>query len=99
MEVVMKEPLGPNVKRLWAAFVARAAIPPTSTNGLASGIDFFIGLSRKTQESADVMRRARENLEAALAAVKAAPGNKYGDDEEAIAGAILAAVAAKKAKP
>jgi hypothetical protein len=94
----MKEPLGPNVKRLWAAFVAREAIQPSTKEGagLAAGIGFIVGLSKNTPESAAALKRARENTEAALAAVKAASGNPYGDDEEAIAGAILAKVDARK---
>lgn len=94
----MKEPIGPNVKRLFAAFVAREAIPPSTKEGggLAAGLGFIIGLSRKTPESAEIMRKAREGVEAAIALVKASPDNPYGDDEEAIAGAIMAKVDAKK---
>ena len=92
----MKEPIGPNVKRLWAAFVAREAIPPGGD--LGSGINFLIGLGNGDPQSKAALKRARENVESALDAIKAAPDNPYGDDEEAMAAAIMAKVDERKGK-
>jgi hypothetical protein len=43
-----------------------------------------------------VAREAEAWVEQALAAVKAAPGNPYGNDDEAIAGEILSQIEARK---
>lgn len=74
--------MGPNVKRLIIAKMSRDAVP--DGGGLADAIGFL------TSKDA-LLRGAREAtkfVEAAIAAVKAAPDNKWGDDE-AIAGEIL----------
>lgn len=89
--------MGPNVRRLWASFIAVAAIPPSTKEGqgLQTGVNFIMGL-QKGGPSQAVVRDATDKTKAALAAVKAAPGNPYGDDDEAIAGAILEAAEKKK---
>lgn len=79
--------LGPNTKKLLAHLIALEAIPPSG--GLASGIEFLANPKQGIE-------RAAANLEAALAAVKSAPDNPYGDDDEAIAAAILDALEAKR---
>jgi hypothetical protein len=93
----MSATMGPNVRKLWASFVAVTAIPPSvkDGHGLQAGVDFINGL-RKGGPSHALVQKATEQTEAALAAVKAAPGNPYGNDDEAIAGAILEAVEKKK---
>lgn len=78
--------LGPNAKRLLAHFIAREAIPVGG--GLASGINFLTNPQlRRTG-----IEKAMADLETALAVVKTAPDNPYGDNDEAIAAAILARV-------
>ena len=75
--------LGPNAKRLLARFAARIAIPPGG--GIADGIEAIKNL-------AEVTRRAVIQMDQAIAAVRAAPDNPYGEDEETIAGVILAQI-------
>jgi hypothetical protein len=72
--------LGPNAKKLLTHFAARIAIPPGG--GLAAGIEAMSRLG-------DVTREALAQMDQAIAAVRAAPDNPYGADEETIAGAIL----------
>ena len=76
-------PMGPNVKRLLAHFTARIAIPPGG--GFAAGIALLTTPGRLSE----VSRMALRDVEKALEAIKAAPDNPYGDDDEVIAGAIL----------
>lgn len=78
--------LGPNAKKLLAHFMAREAVPIGGS--LADGLDFLVNPERRRSGA----ERAMHNLEAALSVVKSAPDNPYGDDDEAIAGAILARV-------
>lgn len=92
----MKEPMGPNVRRLLFTFIARYAVPPESSNGLASAVNFFKGAATRSPAYVEVMRKARAGCEMALEAVKRAKGNPHGNDEEAIAGAILKAVEERK---
>lgn len=79
--------LGPNTKKLLAHLIALEAIPPGG--GLTSGIEFL-------QNPRQGIQRAAANLEAALAVVKSAPDNPYGDDDEAIAAAILERIEARQ---
>lgn len=81
--------LGPNVKKLLAHFIAREAVP--SGGGLADGLHFLTDPVRRRQG----LEMAMSNLDAALAAVKSAPDNPYGDDDEAIAAAIIERVERK----
>lgn len=76
-------PIGPNAKKLLAHFIALEAVP--RGGGLADGLNFLTDNDRRRRGIAQAM----SNLEAALAAVKSAPDNPYGDDDEAIAAAIL----------
>lgn len=82
--------LGPNVKKLLAHFIAREAVP--IGGGLADGLHFLTNPERRGSG----IERAMSNLDAALAAVKTAPDNPYGNDDEAIAAAILERVDRKK---
>ena len=75
--------LGPNTRELLARFIALEAVP--SGGGLGSGLNFLVDPERRRKG----IERAMSNLEAALAAVKSAPDNPYGDDDEIIAAAIL----------
>lgn len=80
-------PMGPNAKKLFAAFLAKEAVP--DGGGLADSMKFFLDKEHR----AGVIERAAKNFEAGIAAVKAAPDNPYGDDEEAICAAVLARLA------
>lgn len=76
--------LGPNLKRLLAIVTAKIAIPPGG--GLADGM-------RVLTTPGAMVNAARQGLvqvDQMIAAVRSAPDNPYGDDEEIIAGAILA---------
>lgn len=75
--------LGANLKRLLAMRVAREAIPPGG--GLGAGIDFLLNPERVKETT----HKALEWCDQAIAAVRVAPDNPYGDDEETIAGVIL----------
>lgn len=72
--------LGPNQKRLLAYFAARVAIPPGA--GMAEGI-------KAIQNIGEVTRTANALMAQAIAAIKTAPDNPYGNDDEDVAAAIL----------
>ena len=83
--------LGPNAKSLLIRFMSREAIP--EGGDIADGVKFFLNNDhRKT-----VMDRAWENFNLAITAVRSAPDNPYGDDEEKISGAILEQIKEKEA--
>ena len=74
---------GPNVKKLITRRMAQLMVP--DGGGLADGI-------RELASPGNIGERAREAtvwVGEYLAAVKLAPDNPYGDDDEAIAEAIL----------
>lgn len=82
--------MGQNARELLAYFVAREAIP--NGGGLAAGLNFLVDpVARRRGTQRGILA-----MQAALAAIKAAPDNPYGDDDEAIAGAILREVQRKK---
>lgn len=83
--------LGPNTRKLLAHFIALEAVP--EGGGLASGLNFLADPDQRKRG----IERAMANLDAALQAVKSAPDNPYGNDDEAIAAAILKRVEQKKA--
>ncbi len=74
---------GPNVKRLIVRKMSTDAIP--GGGGLADGLRFLTDPARIR----DSAREATAWVFAAIDAVKAAPDNPFGDDDEAIAGEIL----------
>lgn len=78
--------LGTNMKRLMSYFIARLAIPPGG--GMAAGITLFTEPGKYEA----VARQALEQVDIAITAMRAAPDNPYGDDEEVIAGAIVAEI-------
>jgi hypothetical protein len=82
--------LSTNVKRLMARFAAREAIP--RGGGMADAIQSIITPGRM----AELSRNALAKVDLAIAAMRAAPDNPYGDDEETIAGAILAEIEKKE---
>lgn len=81
---------GPNVKKLICRKMAHLMVPDGA--GFADGI-------RELAEQGNVGRRAQQATawaEEAIAAVKAAPDNPYGDDDEAIAGEIVRQIEAQQ---
>lgn len=77
----MSRNLGLNAKRLLVHFVARIAIPP--------GAGFTAGLEA-LKEPGELTRKALAQMDIAIQAVRVAPDNPYGTDEEVVAGVILA---------
>lgn len=75
--------LGPNAQKLFIRFISREAIP--SGGDITDGTKFFLDKVHREK----VMDKAFTNFEAAITAVRLAPDNPYGDNEEIIAGAIL----------
>ncbi len=76
--------LGPNMKRLLSMFIARIAVPPGG--GFASAITLFTEQGKHQR----VAREALSQMDIAITAMRAAPDKYYSDDEEEIAGIILA---------
>lgn len=76
--------LGPNIKRLLAIVSAKIMIPPGG--GLADGIRAITTPGAMV----DAARQGLAQVDQMIAVVRSAPDNPYGDDEEVIAGAILA---------
>lgn len=81
---------GPNVKRLICHKLSVDAVP--AGGGFASAIEFLSDQERIINGA----RAATDWVQTAIAAVKAAPGNPYGDDDEAIAGEILRQIDERK---
>jgi hypothetical protein len=80
---------GPNVKRLIVHKMSRDAVPP------GGGVGNAIGFLSDPKKIAAGARAATEWVEAAIAAVRAAPGCTFTTDEE-IAGEILRKIAERK---
>ena len=88
---VTARPLGENVRKLMFKFVAKDSIP--AGGGLLDGIQFLTSPNLRER-----MKKATERTFAAIDAIKAAPDNQWGDDDEAIAGAILSEIEKRKPK-
>jgi hypothetical protein len=80
----MSERHGPNFMKLVFNRAAILAVP--SGGGLADGIEFLTNPDKRQR----IMKEAFGFAEQAVEAMKAAPDNPYGDDEETICAAILA---------
>ena len=76
--------LGPNMQSLLCRKAALDAIP--SGGGIAAGIEAITTPGKLAQ----LYRDALEWCDQAVAVMKSAPDNPCGNDEESIAGAILA---------
>lgn len=78
---------GPNVRKLIAKRVSVLAIPSSlsTRDAFEAGFSFLIDKNKII----DATRKATTEIEQAIAAVKSAPDNQLGDDDEAIAGEIL----------
>lgn len=72
-----KQPIGPNVLRLTTLFATR------NVHSLGDGLDVIANIEDRTRE-------ALAMVELALYAVKTAPDNPFGDNDEQIAGMIIA---------
>ena len=77
-------PIGPNVKRLISMRMAMLAIPAGTKDPLMAGIHTILD----QQKWRLVVKSAVQWVQEAIAAVRSAPDNSYGDDET-IAGEIL----------
>lgn len=74
---------GPNVTKLITRFMAREAVPPGG--GLNGVLQFFTDDAARKR----ILANAEKSTIAAIQAVKSAPDNPYGNDDEIIAGEIL----------
>jgi hypothetical protein len=83
--------IGPNLKKLMIHFMAVDAVPPGG--GLQSAVDLIMS-PNGLRDSA--MRSLAQAL-AAIDAMRAAPDNPYGNDEEIIAGEFVKQIEERKA--
>ncbi len=83
----MSQTLGPQQKRLLIHFMAIYAIPKGSTMAINEGLQFFLDPERRKH----VLQLARQDMEAAIEAIKHTHDNPHGSDSEAIATAIKVA--------
>ena len=93
-EALERTKIGPNVRRLISKKMALLAIP------VGSGKESFsIGLDVLTnrEKFASIATEASAWVRAAIDVMKTAPDNPYGDDDEAIAGAILQGIEEREA--
>ena len=74
---------GPNVKKLIARKMSKDMVPD------GGGLRDAVKALRTPGNLSKVAQEATKWVEAAIAVVKTAPDNPYGDDNEAIAGAVL----------
>ncbi len=79
-----------NVSKLIAVFIARHAIPPGG--GLADGIKFLKNPEWRKQ----VYERAEADAVVAIQAIRSAPDNPYGNDDDIIAGVLLEKIEERK---
>lgn len=79
---------GPHFMKLVFRKIAKDAVPDGSgfADGIVAGLDLFTTPGRFS----DLAHDAFGWVEAAIQTVRSAPDNPYGDDEETIAGVILA---------
>lgn len=75
--------MGPNAKKLVARKFSLLSIPE------GGGLHSAIAVLTSPDRMASLMKEAKEWVAAAIELVKSAPDNPYGDNDEAIAGAIL----------
>lgn len=87
-----KTPLTPNIRQLLAICVARIAIP--DGGGLAAAIESLSSKERIIENS----RKGLVLLNQSIEAIKAAPDNPYGEDDEVIAGVILKSLEERRTK-
>jgi hypothetical protein len=76
-------PIGPNVKRLIMERMAQIAVP--AGGGMSDALAVLTDATRLVATG----KEASEWVRQAIAVVKTAPDNPYGEDDEAIAGELL----------
>ena len=79
-----------NKTKLLNHFLSMHAVPPGG--GIADGLRFFADETYRKE----VIKKAMVDLELAITAVKSAPDNPYGDDDNVIAGEILVQIERRK---
>lgn len=84
---------GPNMARLWIRFISRQAIP--KGGGFANGMEFLGDPDLRHS----IIEKAEASMKAAILLIKSAPNNPWGDDDEAIAGALLKEIEERGKKP
>lgn len=93
-EALESEKIGPNVKRLIIRKMSLLAIPPGSgKDSLSLGVEMFTSRGK----FASIAAEASDWVRQAIAVMKTAPDNPYGDDNEAIAGALLKGIEEREA--
>lgn len=95
-EMVIKSgTIGPNVKRLIAHKMSLLAIPIGSgKDSLGLGVEALMNHGK----FASIAAEASDWVQKAIAVMKTAPDNPYGDDDEAIAGALLKGIEERETK-
>lgn len=88
----MGKVIGPNVRKLICHRMSSIIVPPNG--GPKDVFEAITTPNRLTQ----VARESTEWVEQVFAAVKSAPNNPFGDDDEAIAGEILRRIEERKLK-
>lgn len=89
----MADTIGPNARRLIARKMALLAIPVGSgKDSFSRGLEVITDKDKFSATAHEAAAWAQE----AIALMKTAPDNPYGDDDEAIAGAILQAIEDKE---
>lgn len=83
---------GPNVTRLITKFIAREAVPPGG--GISSALEFFTNAQHRNAILAVAEKKAIQ----AIQAIKSAPDNPYGNDDETIANEILSRIQKREGK-
>lgn len=78
-----KTPLTPNLKSLLIRFIVMESVP--NGGGFAAAMNSISSKERIIENA----RKGMAQLNLALEAIKAAPDNPYGTDDETIAGVIL----------
>lgn len=82
--------LGLNAQKLLLRFMSREVIP--DGGDFMDGVKFLLDETHRKQ----IMEKAMMNFDLAITAVRSAPDNTYGDDEEAIAEAILGQISKRE---
>jgi hypothetical protein len=82
--------IGPNVKQLISHKMSLDAVPPGG--GFADAVALLLDREKLLASN----RAAIDWVKAALAAIKAAPDNTFGEDDEAIAGELLRRIDERK---
>jgi hypothetical protein len=92
MEHMSDEKIGPNLKRLMIERASLTMIP----SGIADGFGAAVKALTTPGVLSQHMRDALTWATSAIALMKTAPDNQWGDDAEAIAGEILKRITEKR---